>query len=409
MSFCIDSIRKDFPILAKEINGKPLVFFDNAASAQKPLAMLEAMQEIYLENYANVHRGIYTLSNNATSLYEQARATVANFIKAPKTEEIIFTKNATEAINLVAYSWAMHNLKAGDEIVLSILEHHSNLVPWHFLRERLGVKLIFVPLDSNNTISAEQFNSYITSKTKLISITHMSNVLGLVLPVAEIIKQANLLNIPILIDGSQAILHQPIDVATLNCDWYIFTGHKLYGPTGVGVLYAKSSRMDEMQPFLGGGSMVDVVKDESITYQSFFHKFEAGTPPFVEAIGLAAAIKYLQNLGLESIYLHLHSLDNYFKTQIDKVKDLKIIGNLAAGRGIFSFQLANIHAYDLTLFLDGYGIAVRAGTHCAQPLLAALNLQSVCRLSFGLYNTIDEIDFFINILQKAGQFFNGRG
>lgn len=401
------AVRRDFPALAAEIYGKPLVYLDNAASAQKPQCVLDAMRETYLHSYANVHRGIHFLANNATELYENSRETVRKFIGAADKNSVIFTKNATEAINLVAYSWGMANIKPGDEIILSIMEHHSNLVPWHFLRERLGAKLVFLPVEEDGSFILENLEKAFSKRTKLVALAHMSNVLGAILPAKEIVARAHAHNVPVLLDGAQAAAHIPINLADLDCDFYAFTGHKLYGPSGIGVLYGKQNLLAAMPPFLGGGEMVDKVATDSISYNMPPHRFEAGTPPIVEAVGLAAALDYIERLGRDAIHAYERELAAYAYARLSAVKGLRLLGNAGRQSGIFSFNLADIHAADCAIYLDRQGIAARAGTHCAEPLLNRFGLNSACRVSLGLYNNKAEIDILAESLEKAKAFFGG--
>lgn len=402
----VEAIRKDFPILGEKIYGQPLAYLDNGASSQKPSCVIELMDQTYRGNYANVHRGLHFLSNAATDAYENARTSVQQFIHAHSSDQIVFTKNATEAINLVAYSWAMPRLHAGDEIIVSIMEHHSNLVPWHFLRERQGVKLVFVPVDDDGVLHVEDFERAITPKTKLAAMTQMSNVLGTITPIKAMIDLAHQRNFPILVDGSQAAVHLPVNVEDLGCDWYVFTGHKLYGPSGIGVLYGKSERLEEMQPFLGGGEMIDEVTMNNITYNHPPHRFEAGTPPIVEAIGLGRALQYIETIGRDEILRYEQALTSYALQQLETVQDLRIFGKAKERGGIISFAVAGIHAHDIATYIDRMGVAIRAGTHCAQPLLQRFNMTSTCRASIALYNNKTDIDQLVAALHKARTFFN---
>ncbi|KAA6404785.1 aminotransferase class V-fold PLP-dependent enzyme [Candidatus Tokpelaia sp.] len=400
------SIRRNFPALATKIYGRPLIYLDNAASAQKPQCVLDSMQQAYTHSYANVHRGLHYLANAATELYEQARVRVQKFINAESSDSIIFTKNATEAINLVAYSWAMAHLQAGDEIILSLMEHHSNLVPWHFLRERLGVKLVFLPVAADGSFAIESLDKALNKRTKLVAITHMSNILGTILPVKEIVKRAHADNIPVLLDGAQAAVHERVNVGALDCDFYVLTGHKLYGPSGIGVLYGKRALLAAMRPFLGGGEMIETVEQNAVVYNAPPHRFEAGTPPIIEAVGLGQALDYLENLGRGAVHLYEQELLAYAQARLAVIKDLRLLGT-AKGKGpIIAFNLADIHPHDLAMFLDRQGIAVRAGTHCAQPLLNNFGLTAVCRASFGLYNNKAEIDVLAAELERAKAFFS---
>ncbi|MEZ5872231.1 MAG: cysteine desulfurase [Nitratireductor sp.] len=403
--FDIDAIRADFPILAREVYGKPLVYLDNGASAQKPRAVLDAIQHAYSNEYANVHRGLHFLSNAATDAYEKARETVRRFLNAEKLEEVIFTKGATQAINTVAYGWAMQELQAGDEIVLSQMEHHSNIVPWHFLRERMGVKLVFVPVEDDGSLSLERFEAALTSRTKLVAITHMSNVLGTVVPLKQVVDIAHARGIPVLADGSQGAVHLPVDVRALDVDFYCMTGHKLYGPTGIGILYGKSEFLRSMRPFEGGGEMILDVYEDEITYAEPPHRFEAGTPPIVQAIGLGAALDYMEGIGREAILAHENDLRDYAHEQLSRINSLRIFGTAPGKGAIVSFELEGIHAHDVSMVIDRSGVAVRAGTHCAQPLMKRFGVSSTCRASFAMYNTRAEIDVLAEALEKARKFF----
>ncbi|UNF29995.1 cysteine desulfurase [Bartonella krasnovii] len=407
LNYNVDKIRRDFPLLHHQVYGKRLAYLDSGASAQKPQSVLNAMNNYYHHHYANVHRGMYFLANTATQFYENSRETVRLFLNAQKAEEIIFTKNATEAINTVAYGWAMPKLKEGDEIVLTIMEHHANIIPWHFLREQKGVKLIFVPVDENGVLHIEDFQKALSEKTRLVAITHMSNILGTVPPVKEMIKQAHQNSIPVLVDGSQGAIHLTVDVQDLDCDWYVFTGHKLYGPTGVGVLYGKEYRLEEMHPFQGGGEMIEEVTTDKVLYNAPPYRFEAGTPPIVEAVGLAAAIDYIQERGLSTIHAHEMSLSAYAHEKLKTVESLRIYGHSPNKGAIISFTIEGIHAHDIAMFIDRKGVAIRAGTHCAQPLLQRFGLTSICRASLAMYNTQEDIDQLVKALKETRTFFNG--
>ncbi|WP_455466868.1 cysteine desulfurase [Bartonella sp. B39] len=407
LSYDVDKIRHDFPLLHRSVYGKQLAYLDNGASAQKPQSVLNAMDDFYQCNYANVHRGIHFLANAATQSYENARETVRAFLNAQTIEEIVFTKNATEAINTVAYGWAMSKLREGDEIVLTIMEHHSNIIPWHFLREQKGVKLVFIPIDENGILHIEDFQKALSARTKLVAVTHMSNILGTVPPVKEIVKLAHQNAIPVLVDGSQGAVHLTVDVQSLDCDWYVFTGHKLYGPTGIGVLYSKKHRLEEMIPFQGGGEMVEDVATDKVFYNAPPYRFEAGTPPIVEAIGLAAAINYVQEKGRNAIYAHEKALLAYAHEKLETVETLRTYGHSPNKGAIISFTIEGIHAHDVAMFIDRKGVAIRAGTHCAQPLLQRFGLTSICRASFAMYNTYEDIDILVEALKEARTFFNG--
>ncbi|MGT2443099.1 cysteine desulfurase [Ensifer adhaerens] len=404
-AYDVETIRKDFPILSKTVYGKPLVYLDNGASAQKPQVVIDAISHAYSNEYANVHRGLHFLSNAATEAYEAAREKVRRFLNAPSVDNIIFTKSSTEAINTVAYGYGMPKLGEGDEIVLSIMEHHSNIVPWHFIRERQGAKLVWIPVDDGGALHVEDFVKCLTDKTKLIAITHMSNALGTVVPVKEICHIARERGIPVLVDGSQGAVHMPVDVQDIDCDWYVMTGHKLYGPSGVGVLYGKTDRLKEMRPFLGGGEMIEVVTEDYVTYNDPPHRFEAGTPPIVQAIGLGYALDYMDKLGRAAIQAHEADLTAYARERLSSVNSLRVFGNTPDKGSIFAFELAGIHSHDVSMVIDRAGVAVRAGTHCAQPLLKRFGATSTCRASFGLYNTRAEVDALVDALEHARKFF----
>ncbi|ANK72470.1 cysteine desulfurase [Ensifer adhaerens] len=404
-AYDVETIRKDFPILSKTVYGKPLVYLDNGASAQKPQVVIDAISHAYSNEYANVHRGLHFLSNAATEAYEAAREKVRRFLNAPSVDNVIFTKSSTEAINTVAYGYGMPKLGEGDEIVLSIMEHHSNIVPWHFIRERQGAKLVWIPVDDDGALHVEDFVKCLTDKTKLIAITHMSNALGTVVPVKEICRIARERGIPVLVDGSQGAVHMPVDVQDIDCDWYVMTGHKLYGPSGVGVLYGKTDRLKEMRPFLGGGEMIEVVTEDYVTYNDPPHRFEAGTPPIVQAIGLGYALDYMDKLGRAAIQAHEADLTAYARERLSSVNSLRVFGNTPDKGSIFAFELAGIHSHDVSMVIDRAGVAVRAGTHCAQPLLKRFGVTSTCRASFGLYNTRAEVDALVDALEHARKFF----
>lgn len=404
-SYDVALVRQDFPALAMQIYGKPLVYLDNAASAQKPNAVLDRMTEAYKSEYANVHRGLHYLANAATEAYEGGRERVTRFLNARRSEEIIFTRNATEAINLVASSWGGPNIGEGDEIVLSIMEHHSNIVPWHFLRERQGAVIKWAPVDDEGNFLIDEFEKLLTAKTKLVAITQMSNMLGTLVPVKEVVRIAHARGIPVLIDGSQAAVHLAIDVQDIDCDFYVFTGHKLYGPTGIGVLYGKYDRLAAMRPFNGGGEMIREVARDWVTYGDPPHRFEAGTPMIVEAVGLGAAIDYVNSVGKDRIAAHEHDLLTYAQERLREINALRIIGT-AKGKGpVISFEMKGAHAHDIATVIDRQGVAVRAGTHCVMPLLERFNVTATCRASFGMYNTREEVDQLAQALIKARDLF----
>ena len=404
-SYDVEAIRRDFPILSREVYGKPLVYLDNGASAQKPQAVLDAINHAYTQEYANVHRGLHFLSNAATDAYEKARATVKRFLNAADVDEIVFTSNTTSAINTVAYGWGMPRIGEGDEIVLSIMEHHSNIVPWHFIRERQGAKLVWAPVDELGVFHLDEFEKCLTERTKLVAITQMSNALGTVTPIKEIVRIAHAKNIPVLVDGSQSAVHMPVDVQDLGCDFFVFTGHKVYGPSGIGVLYGRKEMLEAMRPFQGGGEMIFEVTEDNVTYNDPPHRFEAGTPPIVQAIGLGAALDYMDSVGREAIAAHEADLKNYAHERLRSINSLRIFGDAPGKGAIISFELKGIHAHDVSMVIDRAGVAVRAGTHCAQPLLKRFGVTSTCRASFGMYNTRAEVDILAEALEKARKFF----
>ena len=401
----VEAIRTDFPILYREIHGKPLVYLDNGASAQKPRPVLDAIEHAYKMEYANVHRGLHHLSNTATARYEDARETVRRFLNAPSVEEIIFTRNATEGINLVASSYGAANIGKDDEIVISVLEHHSNIVPWHFHRERKGAVLKWAPISDEGELQIKQFERLLSKRTKMVAITHMSNVLGTILPVKEIIRIAHAHGVPVLLDGSQAAVHLTVDVQDLDCDFYVFTGHKTYGPSGIGVLYAKRKHLDAMPPYMGGGEMIEHVHQDDIAYGVPPHKFEAGTPPIVQAIGLGAALNYTMQIGRDRIAAHEATLKDYAHERLSALNWLKIYGTAKDKGAIVSFSVDKLHPHDISTIIDRSGVAVRAGHHCAQPLMDRLGLTATCRASFAMYNTKTEVDALAEALVKAHDFF----
>jgi cysteine desulfurase/selenocysteine lyase len=403
MAFDAHAVREDFPILSRQVNGQPLVYLDSAASAQKPRAVIEAMTRAMEHSYANVHRGLHTLANETTEAYEAARRTVAGFIGADE-HEVVFTKGGTEAINLVA-SGLGQSLQAGDEIVLSQMEHHANIVPWHFLRERQGVVLRFVPVTDDGRLDVEAFKALLGERTKVVALTHMSNVLGTVNPVAELTRLAHDAGALVLLDGCQAIVHQAVDVKALDVDFYVFSGHKLYGPTGIGALYGKAERLAALPPYQGGGEMIGNVTLEAITYADPPHRFEAGTPPILEAIGLGAAIGWLNGLDREAIAAHEHALYARVRERLNGANWLTVLGEAPGKGAVFTFTVAGAHAHDVAQILDRYGVAVRAGTHCAEPLMRRFGVTSSARASFGLYNTHEEADAFVDALTKTQAFF----
>jgi cysteine desulfurase / selenocysteine lyase len=404
-SYDVNRIRQDFPILGMQVYGKPLIYLDNAASAQKPLAVLDRIQHAYTAEYANVHRGLHYLANAATEAYEGAREKVRAFLNAGRPEEIVFTRNATEAINLVAYTFARDRIKEGDEIVLSIMEHHSNIVPWHFLRERQGAVIKWAPVDDEGNFLLDEFEKLLGPRTKLVALTHMSNALGTIVPVKEAVRRAHARGIPVLLDGAQAAVHLDVDVQDIGCDFYAFTGHKLYGPSGIGVLYGKHEHLSAMPPFNGGGEMIREVFEDRVTYGEPPHKFEAGTPSIVQAIGLGAAIDYVGSIGKARIRAHETELVKYAHERLREINSLHIIGTAKEKGAIVSFAMKGAHPHDVATIIDRAGVAVRAGTHCVMPLLARFGTTATCRASFALYNTKAEVDSLAGALIKAREFF----
>ena len=404
-AYDVEAIRRDFPILSRTVYGKPLVYLDNGASAQKPQAVIDKISETYSNEYANVHRGLHYLSNAATDAYEKARETVRAFLNAPSVDEVIFTRSSTEGINLVAQSFGGMRIGEGDEIVISIMEHHSNIVPWHFHRERRGAKLVWVDIEEDGSFSLEKFEAALTDRTRMVSVLHMSNVTGTVVPIREVCRIAHARGIPVLVDGSQSAVHMPIDVQDLGCDFFVFTGHKTYGPSGIGVLWAKKEHLDAMPPYMGGGEMILDVTEDNVTYNDPPHRFEAGTPPIVQAIGLGTALDYMQGVGREAIAAHEADLAAYAQERLSAINSLRIFGNAPGKGAIFSFEIEGVHAHDISMIIDREGVAVRAGTHCAQPLLSRYGVTSTCRASFGMYNTRAEVDALAEALTKAHTFF----
>ncbi|MCO4828637.1 MULTISPECIES: cysteine desulfurase [Lentibacter] len=398
----VNTIRADFPILSREVNGKPLVYLDNGASAQKPQVVIDAITRGYAEEYANVHRGLHYLSNISTERYEAVRGIIARFIGAGSENEIILNSGTTEGINMVSYAWAAPRMEAGDEIVLSVMEHHANIVPWHFLRERQGVSLKWVDVDATGALDADKVIAAIGPKTKLIAITQLSNVLGTHVDVKRICDAARAKGVAVLVDGSQGAVHAPVNVAEMGCDFYAITGHKLYGPSGSGAIYVKKERMDEMRPFMGGGDMIRDVSKEVITYNTGPMKFEAGTPGIVQTIGLGAALEYLMELGMDNVAAHEAELAKYAREKLTGLNWLGLQGTTPDKAAIFSFTMEGAaHAHDISTILDKKGVAVRAGHHCAQPLMQHMGVNATCRASFGLYNTKDEVDVLVDALELA--------
>ena len=404
MAFDVEQIRAQFPILARQVHGKPLVYLDSAASAQKPDAVLDAMMNLARTSYANVHRGLYTLANETTQAYENARETVAKFINAEPTE-IVWTKSATEAVNLVADTFG-RSLKAGDEILISQMEHHANIVPWHFLRERYGVVLKFIPVTDDGQLDMAAYEGLLSERTRMVAVTHMSNVLGTVNDVRRIVDLAHAAGALTLIDGCQGVVHTKVDVKALDCDFYVFSGHKLYGPTGIGVLYGKAERLAALPPYQGGGEMIGSVSMDAITYADPPHRFEAGTPAILEAVGLGAAIEWLNGIDRDAAFAHEHALYQRVVEQLDGVNGVRIIGTAPGKGAVLTFVVEGAHAHDVAQLLDRYGVAVRAGSHCAEPLMKRFGVTASARASFALYNTQAEADAFVTALAKARSFFS---
>jgi cysteine desulfurase / selenocysteine lyase len=404
MAFDVAAVRAEFPILNRLINGKPLIYLDSGASAQKPRAVLDALIEAAENHYANVHRGVHTLANESTQIYEDAREAVRGLLNAREANEIVFTKSATEAINVVAAGLG-RSLQPGDEVVLTEMEHHANIVPWHFLRERQGVVLRFAPVLEDGSLDPNGLYGLLGPKTRVVAVTHMSNVLGTVNPIAEIVAAAKSAGAVTLVDGAQAVVHMGVDVQALGADFYVFSAHKLYGPTGIGVLYGRAERLAQLPPFLGGGEMIDRVSLEEITYADPPQRFEAGTPAILEAAALRAAIEWLSALDREAVAVHEAALYDRVKSGLNGVNWIREIG-VAPGKGaIFSFAMEGAHPHDVAQILDRYGIAVRAGTHCAEPLMRRFGLTASARASFALYNTLEEADAFVEALDKTRRFF----
>ena len=402
----VAKIRADFPILSRQVNGKPLTYLDNGASAQKPQVVIDAVTRAYAEDYSNVHRGLHYLSNLSTEKYEAVRGTIARFLGAGSEDEIVMNTGTTEGINMVAYGWAMPRMRAGDEIVLSVMEHHANIVPWHFLRERQGVVLKWVEVDAAGALDPQAVLDAITPRTKLVAVTQVSNVLGTVVDVKAITEGAHARGVPVLVDGSQAAVHMPVNVSEIGCDFYAITGHKLYGPSASGAIYVRAERLAEMRPFMGGGDMIREVTREAVSYNDPPMKFEAGTPGIVQMIGLGAALDYLTELGMEAIAAHEASLRDYAMTRLQGLNWLSIQGTTPDKAAIFSFSMDGpAHPHDISTVLDKKGVAVRAGHHCAGPLMAYLGVTATCRASFGLYNTREEVDTLIEALELAHELF----
>jgi cysteine desulfurase/selenocysteine lyase len=404
-AYDVAAIRRDFPILATKVHGKPLVFLDSGASAQKPRQVIDAVREVYERGYANIHRGVYQLSQHATERFEAVRGKVARFLNAGSAEEIVFTRNATEAINLVAQSYGRTFFEKGDEVVVSEMEHHANIVPWQMLAQQIGIKVVVAPIDDAGELIMDKFAALLGPRTKLVAITHCSNVLGTVTPASEIARLAHAKGIPVLFDGSQAVVHEKVDLRALDADFYVFTGHKLYGPSGTGVLYGKKALLKKMPPYQGGGDMIAHVSFAGTTFREPPHRFEAGTPAIAEVIGLGAAIDYVEGVGRERIAEWEHQLRDYATARLSAIPGLTIYGRAKNKAAIISFTLDCAHAHDIGTILDEEGVAIRAGHHCAEPLMDRLNVPATARASFAMYNTMEEADALVRALEKVREMF----
>lgn len=403
--FDVEAVRVDFPALETKVNGHPLVYLDNAASAQKPRQVIDGTAEFYRTSYANVHRGLHYLSNAATDAYEAARGKVAAFLGAATPNEIVFTRSVTEALNLVAHGLG-ESLEPGDEIIVSIMEHHSNIVPWHYLREKRGAVIKWVPVTEDGSFDVSAFEAMLSEKTRIVALTHMSNVLGTVTPlkqVAELLRERE--QVTFVVDGAQGAVHVPVNVQELGCDFYAVTGHKLYGPSGIGALWGRSDKLDALPPYMGGGEMIDEVREDGVTFAPVPAKFEAGTPPIAQAVGLGLALDYINMIGRDAIHAHEANLLAAAMERLSDLNSVRVLGNAPGKGAIVTFEVEGVHAHDVSMLMDRFGVAVRAGTHCAQPLQARYGVSSSCRASFGLYNTLSEVDAFADALKKAQSFF----
>lgn len=402
----ISSIRSDFPILQQSNRGQPLVYLDSAASAQKPRQVIDAISHFYNHDYANIHRGIYELSERATKLFENTRKLVKEFIHAQHAEEIIFVRGTTEGINLIAQSLGRSHWQAGDEVIVSGMEHHSNIVPWYLLQQQIGIVIKVIPVLDNGTLDMDAYKKLFSARTKLVAVNHASNVLGTINPIRDITAIAHAHQVPVLVDGAQAVPHMPVDVTALDCDFYVFSAHKLYGPTGIGILYGKKALLESMPPYQGGGDMIETVAFDNVTFAKLPHKFEAGTPDIAGVVGLQAAIRYIHNLGMESIFQHEQALLAYAVPRLLAVKGLRIIGTAPEKVGVISFVIEDIHPHDISTVLDHAGIAVRAGHHCAMPLMERFDVPATVRASFGIYNSEKDVDALLEALQTAKRIFS---
>ena len=405
-AFDVIAARKDFPILNEQVHGKPLVYLDNAATSQKPKQVIEALDKYYRETNSNIHRGVHTLSEKATAIYEEARGKVKEFINADSTKEIVFVRGATEGINLVAQSFGRNTLKAGDEIIITELEHHSNIVPWQILSEQTGATLNYIPINDAGELILEEYEKLLSDKTRIVAVGHISNALGTINPITTIIEKAHAVGAKVLIDGAQAVPHTTVDVKELDCDFYVFSGHKLFGPTGIGVLYGKESLLESMPPYQGGGDMIQMVTMEKSTYNDLPYKFEAGTPHIAGVIGLGAAIDYVNDLGLATAAQYENELLDYANEQANQVAGMNLVGTAKNKTSILSFTLDGIHPHDIGTILDGEGVAIRAGHHCAMPVMERFNIPATARASFAFYNTRQEVDSLIQAIEKCQKVFN---
>lgn len=401
----VNKLREDFPILSRTIYNKPLVYFDNGATTQKPRVVVDAMVNEYYSVNANVHRGVHFLSMRATELHEESREVVRNFLNARSTNEIIFTRGTTESVNLLAYSFGEAFMKEGDEVIVSVMEHHSNIVPWQLLRDRKGIVIKVIPMNDRGELLLDEYEKLFSPRTKLVSVVHVSNVLGTINPVKQMIEIAHKHDVPVFVDGAQAVPHMPVDVQALDADFYAFSGHKVYGPTGVGVLYGKENWLDKLPPYQGGGEMIGSVSFERTTYNELPYKFEAGTPDYVGTTALACALRYVSAIGMDAIGNWEHELTQYALRRFEEIGDIRVFGNAAERGGVLSFQVGNIHHFDLGTLLDRLGIAVRTGHHCAQPLMQRLGIEGTARASFGLYNTKEEVDVLIAGIERVRKMF----
>lgn len=400
------NIRNDFPILAQGNRGKPVIYLDSAASAQKPRQVIDTISHFYQHDYANIHRGIYDLSARATKLYEDARCAVQQFINAKHAEEIVFVRGTTEGINLIAQSFGRQQWQAGDEIILSAMEHHANIVPWYLLKEQIGIEIKVIPISDKGEIDLAEYQKLFSSRTKMLAIAHASNVLGTINPIREMTRIAHMHHVPVCVDGAQAVPHMPVDVQELDCDFYVFSAHKIYGPTGIGVMYAKKEILNKMPPYQGGGDMIETVAFDKVTYKKDAHRFEAGTPDIAGAIGMHAAINYMQSIGMPAVFAHEQQLLAYANTQLANIADLRLIGTAKDKVGVISFVIDGIHPHDIGTVLDHAGVAVRAGHHCAMPLMQRFNVPATVRASFGVYNNEADIDALIAALQETKRLFS---